>query len=77
MSRMSDLHLEIQELVVDAVSTPGIISELDILDYVNERSPIDVDCKTIEAIMDHLFGEDDWAGGCDLPVYYPEGVIIQ
>ena len=77
MTRLSDLHLQIQELVVDAVSTPGIISELDILDYVNERSPIDVDCKTIETIMDHLFGDDDWAGGCDLPVYYSEGVITQ
>lgn len=77
MSRMSDLHLQIQELVVDAVSTPGIMFDTDVLDYVNERSPVDVDLATVEAILDHLFGDDDWAGGCDLPVYSSEGVVLQ
>ena len=67
MSRMSDLYLEVQELVVDAVSTPGIFYDTDVLDYVNDRCSVEVDLKTIEAILDSFFGED----------YYPEGVIIQ
>ena len=70
MSRMSDLYLEVQELVVDAVSTPGIMLDTDILNYVNDRSSVQVDMETIEAIMDTFFGDEDWAGGCDLPVYY-------
>lgn len=67
MSRMSDLHLQIQELVVDAVSTPGIFYDTDVLEYVNERCSVEVDLKTIEGILDMFFGED----------YYPEGVILQ
>ena len=67
MSKMSDLQLQIQELVVDAVSTPGIFYDTDVLEYVNERCPVEVDLETIEGILDMFFGED----------YYPEGVIIQ
>ena len=67
MSRMSDLYLEVQELVVDAVSTPGIFYDTDVLDYVNDRCSVEVDLETVEAILDSIFGED----------YYPEGVIIQ
>jgi hypothetical protein len=64
---MADLHLQIQELVVDAVSTPGIFYDTDVLEYVNERSSVQVDLETIEGILDMFFGED----------YYPEGVVIQ
>ena len=67
MSRMSDLYLEVQELVVDAVSTPGIMYDTDVLNYVNDRCSVEVDLETIETILDTFFGED----------YYPEGVIIQ
>ena len=67
MSRMSDLYLEVQELVVDAVSTPGIFYDTDVLDYVNDRCSVEVDLETVEAILDSFFGED----------YYPEGVVIQ
>ena len=67
MSRMSDLYLEVQELVVDAVSTPGIIYDTDVLNYVNDRCSVEIDLETIETILDTFFGED----------YYPEGVIIQ
>ena len=67
MSRMSDLYQEVQELVVDAVSTPGIFYDTDVLDYVNDRCSVEVDLETIETILDTFFGED----------YYPEGVIIQ
>jgi len=67
MSRMSDLYLEVQELVVDAVSTPGIVMDTDVLDYVNDRCSVEVDLDTIETILDTFFGEDFW----------PEGVVIQ
>ena len=67
MSRMSDLYLEVQELVVDAVSTPGIMYDTDVLNYVNDRCSVEVDLETIETILNTFFGED----------YYPEGVIIQ
>ncbi len=67
MSRMSDLYLEVQELVVDAVSTPGIMYDTDVLNYVNDRCSVEVDLETIETILDTFFGED----------YYPEGVVIQ
>ena len=67
MSRMSDLYLEVQELVVDAVSTPGFVYDTDVLNYVNDRCSVEVDLETVEAILDSFFGED----------YYPEGVIIQ
>jgi len=68
MSRMSDLVLEIEELVVDAVSTPGIMMDTEILDYVNDRCSVRVSLDMIEAVMDKFFG-DDWAGGCDFPIY--------
>jgi hypothetical protein len=64
---MSDLYLEVQELVVDAVSTPGIVMDTDVLNYVNDRCSVEVDLETIEAILDSFFGEDFW----------PEGVVIQ
>lgn len=67
MSRMSDLYQEVQELVVDAVSTPGIMYDTDVLNYVNDRCSVEIDLETIETILDTFFGED----------YYPEGVIIQ
>lgn len=67
MSRMSDLYQEVQELVVDAVSTPGIMYDTDVLNYVNDRCSVEVDLETIETILNTFFGED----------YYPEGVIIQ
>jgi hypothetical protein len=64
---MSDLYLEVQELIVDAVSTPGIMYDTDVLNYVNDRCSVEVDLETIETILDTFFGED----------YYPEGVVIQ
>lgn len=67
MSRMSDLYQEVQELVVDAVSTPGIMYDTDVLNYVNDRCSVEIDLETIETILDTFFGED----------YYPEGVILQ
>lgn len=67
MSRMSDLYLEVQELVVDAVSTPGIVMDTDVLNYVNDRCSVEVDLDMIETILDSFFGEEFW----------PEGVVTQ
>jgi hypothetical protein len=63
MSKMSDLHLQIQELVVDAVSTPGIFYDTDVLEYVNQRCSVEVDLETIEGILDQFFGDDFWQDG--------------
>jgi len=60
MSRMSDLDLEIQELVVDAISTPGLMYDTQILQYVNDRCSVEVNLETVEAILDRFFGEDFW-----------------
>ena len=63
MSRMSDLHLELQELVGDAISTSGIMYDTDVLNYVNERCSVQVDLATIESILDQFYGEDFWHDG--------------
>ena len=63
MSHMSDLDLEIQELVVDAISTPGLMYDTQILQYVNDRCSVEVNLETIEGILDRFFGEDFWENG--------------
>ena len=63
MSRMSDLYLEISELVGDALSTPGIMYDNDVLEYVNERCSVQVSWSQVEPIMDQLFGEQFWQDG--------------
>ncbi len=68
MSRMSDLALMAENLVIDAMSEPGVMSDRDVLEYVNERMPIEVDLSFIESVLDKFFG-DDWAGGCDITSY--------
>ena len=68
MSRMSELAIQAERLVIDAISEAGIMSERDILEYVNDRLPVEVDARFIESVLDKFFG-DDWAGGCDIPSY--------
>lgn len=68
MSRMSDLVLMAENLVIDAMSVPGIVTDRDVLEYVNERLPIEVNLWFVESVLDKFFG-DDWAGGCDIPSY--------
>ena len=60
MSRMSSLHLEIQELVVDAIQLYGITYENDVLEYVNQRCSARVDMGTIVQILDEFYGEYFW-----------------
>ena len=68
MSRMSDLVLMAENLVIDAMSVPGIVTDRDVLEYVNERLPIEVNLWFVESVLDKYFG-DDWAGGCDINSY--------
>ena len=58
MSRMADLHIEISELVGDALSTPGVLSDYDVLNYVNERCSTKVTLEQIDNIMEQFFGDD-------------------
>jgi hypothetical protein len=68
MSRMSDLAIMAEQLIVDAISTPGVMSDRDVLEYVNERMPVEIDMWFVESVLDKFFG-DDWAGGCDITSY--------
>ena len=68
MSRMSDLAIMAEQLIVDAISTPGVMSDRDVLEYVNERMPVEIDMWFVESVLDKFFG-DDWAGGCDINSY--------
>jgi hypothetical protein len=65
---MSDLVLMAENLVIDAMSVPGIVTDRDVLEYVNERLPIEVNLWFVESVLDKFFG-DDWAGGCDITSY--------
>jgi hypothetical protein len=61
MSRMSDLALMAENLVIDAMSQPGVMSDHDVLEYVNERMPIEVGMWFVESVLDKMFG-NDWDG---------------
>ena len=67
MSKMSDLYLEISELVGDALSTPGVTYDNDVLEYVNERCSVQVSWDQIEPIMEQIFGDQFW----------PDGIVYQ
>lgn len=69
MSRMSELYIDAENLVIDAMSEPGVMTDNDVLNYVNERLPINVDLEFVEHVLDKFFG-DDWAGGADIPSYH-------
>ncbi len=55
MSRMSELNTQAESLVLDAVCEPGIVSDYDILNFVNDRLPITVDLNFIESVLDKFF----------------------
>jgi hypothetical protein len=65
---MSDLAIMAEQLIVDAISTPGVMSDRDVLEYVNERMPVEIDMWFVESVLDKFFG-DDWADGCDINSY--------
>jgi len=68
MSRMSDLAIQAENLVIEAMEVPGIVTDFDVLEYVNERLSVEVDLQFVESVLDKFFG-DDWAGGCNIPSY--------
>ena len=50
MSRMSDLWLEIEELVYDAIAD-GCIYDGEVVKYVNDRATLKVDEDVIKGII--------------------------
>lgn len=50
MSRMSDLYLEIEELIFDAISS-GYTYENEIVSYVNDISRLKVDREVVKDIL--------------------------
>lgn len=68
MSRMSDIVLMAENLVIDAMGEPGVMTDRDVLNYVNERLPIEINLEFVESVLDKFFGED-WAGDGDITSY--------
>ncbi len=66
---MSDLYLEIEELVIDAMSVPGVMSDRDVLAYVNDNCSVEVSMEMVEDILDKFYG-DSWVGDYDVPATY-------
>lgn len=60
MSRMGELAMKAESLVIDAMGEPGVMSDSDVLQYVNDRMPINVDMEFVASVLDKFFG-DDWA----------------
>lgn len=68
MSRMADLAIRAENLVIEAMGVSGIMTDLDVLEYVNEHMPVYVDLAFVESVLDKYFG-DDWYGGTDIYSY--------
>ncbi len=68
MSYMSDLAMKAEALVIDAMSEPGVMSDTDVLEYVNERMPIEVSLSFVESVLDKFFG-DEWETDYDVSSY--------
>lgn len=68
MSRMSDLAIQAENLVLEAMGVSGIMTDRDVLEYVNEHMPINVDLSFVESVLDKYFG-DDWPIGGDIRSY--------
>ena len=62
MSRISDLAIQAENLVIEAMGVSGIMTDRDVLEYVNEHMPVYVDLAFVESVLDKYFG-DDWYGG--------------
>ena len=57
MSYMSDLALEVDQTIIDATCDPDVVTEDDILAYVNKRIPISVTWRYIETVLHREYGE--------------------
>ena len=65
MSKMAELYTDAERLVYDAMGEPGVMSDNDVLEYVNERLPITVDLAFVEEVLDRFYG-DEWATDYEL-----------
>lgn len=65
MSKMSEVYIEAVNLVYDAMGMPGVMTDADVLNYVNERLPIEVDMEFVENVLDKFFN-DEWATDYEL-----------
>ena len=59
MSKMSEIYIEAVNLVHDAMGEPGVMSDNDVLNYVNDRLSIKVDLDFVEDVLENFFG-DEW-----------------
>ena len=65
MSKMSEVYIEAVNLVHDAMGEPGVMTDNDVLNYVNDRLPIKVDLDFVEEVLDKFFN-DEWATDYEL-----------
>ena len=68
MSRMSDLAIQAERLVIEAMGVSGIMTDQDVLEYVNDHMPVYADLAFVESVLDKYFG-DDWCSGADIRSY--------
>lgn len=61
MSRMSDLWLQIEELVYDAIAE-GCMYDNEVVKYVNDRAPLKVDRDVILGII-NTYVNYNWDDG--------------
>ena len=65
MSKMSEMYIEAVNLVHDAMGEPGVMTDNDVLNYVNERLPIKIELEFVEEVLDKFFN-DEWATDYEL-----------
>jgi hypothetical protein len=62
---MSEIYIDAENLVYDAMGEPGVMTDNDVLNYVNERSPVKVDLEFVETVLDKFFN-DEWASDYEI-----------
>lgn len=65
MSKMSEVYIEAVNLIYDAMGMPGVMTDNDVLNYVNERLPIKIEMEFVEEVLDKFFN-DEWATDYEL-----------
>lgn len=58
MSRMGEIAMMAETLVIDAMAEDYVTTDSDVLNYVNERLPITVTMEFVTGVLDKFFGED-------------------
>jgi hypothetical protein len=65
MSKMSEIYIEAINLIYDAMGMPGVMTDNDVLNYVNERLPIQIEMSFVEEVLDKFFN-DEWVTDYEL-----------